>query len=310
MKIIVTGGAGFIGSHIAERLVEQGHSVVIIDNLKTGTKENLGSHMKLYQEDIRSSNIESIFKYERPDAIIHHAAQLSVSLSHLDPFYDFDVNTQGTVNLLKCCAKHDVKSFIFASSAAVYGNPTILPIPEDHLLSPCSFYGLSKRCAEDYIILFSKNYNFNYTIFRYGNVYGPRQSSKGESGVINIFTERILTKQPLIIHGDGLQTRDFIYVSDVVEANIKALTSEVNGIFNIGSGTGVSINEMIALLKQTAGNLVTTEFSVERAGDIKHSLLNINKAKTLLNWTPQTALEHGIKQTFQSISTYNNKPHE
>ncbi len=297
MKILVTGGCGFIGSHITDLLVEQGHDVIIIDNLSTGRIENLNPKATLYQMDILSDDIETVFEKERPEVIYHEAAQIDIQKSIKDTVFDTKVNVLGTVHLLTVAAKFGIKKFIYASSAAVYGNPEYLPVDEKHRVAPISFYGISKHTPEHYIAVFADIYGFEYTVLRYANVYGIRQDPKGEGGVISIFTDRFLSGQTPIIFGDGEQTRDFIYVKDIASANVAALTHGNGEIINVSTNTQTSLNDLFIMMRNISGASVEVEYQSARVGDIVHSYLDNHKALSLLDWKPAYTVESGLKET-------------
>ena len=234
MKVLVTGGAGFIGSHIVDMLIEDGHEVIIIDNLSTGKKEFINKKATFYLLDINSPQLEQIFSKEKPEYVIHQAAQVDVALSIQDPVCDADSNILGTIRLLECCKKFKIRKIIYASSCAVYGETNDCSIHENFIVQPLSFYGASRYTSELYIQLNHKFSGTPYTILRYANVYGPRQTPKGEGGVIAIFMQKALKGEQPVIFGDGEQTRDFVYVKDVASANLSALKNGTNEIINIG----------------------------------------------------------------------------
>ncbi|MGM0904478.1 MAG: NAD-dependent epimerase/dehydratase family protein [Bacillota bacterium] len=288
MKVLVTGGLGFIGSHIVDRLIADGHEVVVVDNLVSGSRQNLHPQAKFYQMDIRDQKIETVFLTENPDCLIHQAAQVSVQKSMDDPLYDGSLNIIATINLLNACKKAGVKKLIYASTAAVYGVPEDLPIKEDYKIRPLSFYGLSKATCEEYIQLYCKMHEINFTILRYANVYGPRQSKDGEAGVITIFINQLMNKKPIYVYGDGKQTRDFIYVKDVAKANILALTRANNQTINISSNIELSLNNLIQELTVHFGRNKDIKINHldKRLGDISRSCLSNVKAKIDLTWEP------------------------
>ncbi|MGM0923903.1 MAG: NAD-dependent epimerase/dehydratase family protein [Bacillota bacterium] len=296
MKVLVTGGAGFIGSHIVDELLEKKYEVVVIDNLITGHESRIPNGVKLIKADIRDS-LDSAFMSEKPDVVIHQAAQVSVANSTVQPFYDADENIMGTINLLNLSVKYNIKKFIFASSAAIYGNPGQLPITENHPSQPISFYGLSKLTSESYIQLFSKFHGLSYAILRYSNVYGMRQDANGEAGVIAIFKEKILSGENPNIYGDGLQTRDFVFVKDVAKANAAAITYGNNGIYNISSNSQVTVLDIIKEFRNITNSNVTPVFCETREGDIRDSVLSNVKARTELNWSPEETIRTGLKKT-------------
>lgn len=299
MKVLVTGGAGFIGSYISEELLKGEYETVIVDNLISGKKRNIPEGAVFYNADILD-DLDEIFLKEKPDYVIHQAAQVSVSNSLDDPIYDGNENIIGTINLLKNCVKYNTKKFIFASSAALYGNPQYLPVDEKHHAAPLSPYGVSKLSAEYYIHLFSKLYDLPFTILRYSNVYGYRQDVNGEAGVIAIFTDKLLSGRAINIYGDGEQTRDFVFVKDVARANIAALGMGDNQIINISSGTRISVLDMIAELTKLFKVGISPNFLDERAGDIKHSILSNKKARDVLKWEPAYSFSAGLRETVES----------
>ncbi len=299
MNILVTGGAGFIGSNLVDRLIEEGHKITVIDNLSTGKMENVHSEAKFYQLDICSETIRDIFKKEKIDIVYHEAAQIDVQKSINDPIFDGDVNILGTVNVLEACKEANVKKIIYSSSAAAYGEPKYLGIDEKHPINPISYYGISKYTPENYIRAYNELYNIDYTILRYANVYGIRQDPKGEGGVIAIFMDKLFKNESPIIFGDGSATRDFIYVSDVVKANIKALSKGSKEVFNIGTGKATSIKKLFNVMKEIMETDVEVKYGEERKGDIKHSFFDITKAKKELRWTPQHSLEEGLDTTIK-----------
>jgi UDP-glucose 4-epimerase len=298
MKILVTGGCGFIGSHIVDAYLDMGHKVAVIDNLSTGDIKNLNSRAKFFKEDICNKNIKKIFEQEKFDIINHHAAQINVRTSVDDPIFDANVNIMGSLNLLDLAMKYSIKKFIFASSGgAVYGEPDRFPITEDFSINPTSPYGLSKATIERYVLIFSKLKNFDYVIFRYSNVYGPRQISKSEAGVISIFIEQILNSRKCIVFGDGNQTRDYVYVNDVVNANIEALECK-SAILNIGTGIETSVNDLINILSDITKKNVDHEHDAPRSGDVFRNIVDAARAATTIHWMPKTTLKQGVKKTF------------
>ncbi|PFG06632.1 NAD-dependent epimerase/dehydratase family protein [Bacillus sp. es.034] len=300
MKAIVTGGAGFIGSHLVDALISRGLSVHVIDNLSSGKAKFLNPLAKFYEMDISSSEAYNLILTEKPDFIFHMAAQADVSQSTLSPVNDMLTNAGGTLNLLEACRHFPIKNFIFSSTSAVYGNVNSDLIDETHQPSPISFYGLSKLTAENYIKLYFDTFQVPFTILRYGNVYGPRQTSKGEGGVIAVFLEKLLKNEQLKINGDGLQTRDYIYVQDVVEANIAAAIKEQPMTIQISTGKRTSILQLIELLDNYHSSNILSFHTTDRQGDIKHSCLDNSLAKRLLTWEPHYSIEKGLKETYLS----------
>lgn len=303
-KILVTGGAGFIGSHIVDRYIKEGHEVVVIDNLSTGKKENINPQARFYRIDIRDREILNIFEQERPDVVSHHAAQMDVRRSTEKPVFDAEVNILGTINLLENSVKSGAKKFIFASSGgAIYGEQMEFPATEDHHELPLSPYGVSKLAGEKYLHYYSENFGLKYTSLRYSNVYGPRQNPEGEAGVVAIFIGRLLKRKEPVINGDGEQTRDYIYVDDIVEANIRATTGETEGPFNIGTGIETSVNTILRHLTDIAGMNIQGTHGPPKKGEQRRSVIDCSKAIRLLAWKPEVTLEEGLRRTVHYFKT-------
>lgn len=293
-KVLITGGAGFIGSHIVEKLLENNYNVIIIDNLSSGSIENIPNSdtIKFYQLNIEKDDLELVFQKETPDYVIHLAAQTSVNFSISHPYYDANMNVMASIKLLELCKKYNIKKFITASSAAIYGNPKYLPIDENHPTEPMSQYGLSKLTMEKYI----KLSGIPYIIFRFSNAYGPRQKSSKESGVVAIFNNAMKNNEPINIYGDGEQIRDFIYVEDIANICIKAINSNVeNEIINFSTNKGVSLNQLFKVMKSLYNYTLNANYLPERIGDIKNSILSNDKAYNLLQFTNYTKLEKGLE---------------
>lgn len=298
MKVLITGGAGFIGSNIVDLFIKEGHNIVVVDNFSRGKRENIDNNVTLYVCDILDMDkLNIIFSTEKPEVVIHNAAQIDVQTSLKKPALDSEVNIKGTINILECCKKFNVKKIIYPSSAAVYGNPVYLPIDENHPVNPISFYGISKHTPEHYIKVYAELYGIKYTIFRYANVYGIRQDPKGEGGVISIFIDKFLNNKSPIIFGDGNQTRDFIYVKDIAKANLLGLNSEGNKILNISTQKPVTVNKLFEIMKKIFYSNLAAIYVDERNGDIKDSYLKNGKAKESLNWNNEYSLEDGIRET-------------
>jgi len=298
MKILVTGGCGFIGSHIADAYINDGHEVAIIDDLSTGDIANLNPRAKFYEMDI-NNDLQDIFGKERFEVINHHAAQINVRTSVDDPVFDARVNVLGTINLLRLAVQYGVKKFIYASSGgAVYGEPEELPADENTALSPLSPYGVSKVAAEKYILAYDHLFELDGFILRYSNVFGPRQIARSEAGVISIFIERILRDEPCIVYGDGEQTRDYVFVSDVVEANRLALANAPS-IVNIGTGVETSVNGLIDAFSSILGKETEHQHVDSRAGEVRRSALDCQKASLEIGWHPAVALKDGIIKTLE-----------
>jgi len=298
MRVCVTGGAGFIGSHLVDRLIALGHTVLVIDNLTTGVREFVNPKAVFIEMDVRDANIESIFADFKPQVVFHEAAQTMVPASMENPKMDCDVNLLGLVNILEASRKHKVEHFLMPSSAAVYGDLDTLPLTEDMIGKPTSFYGLTKLTGEGYLRIYEQAFGLKTVCFRYSNVYGPRQGDGGEGGVISIFTRLINEGQGLTIFGDGEQTRDFIYVDDVVEANIKAMNHpELTGVYNISTNTSTSVNKLVSYFKSISNKDLLVYYEAERTGDIRHSRLCNQKAKVDFDFLATVDLERGLRDT-------------
>lgn len=298
MKILLTGGAGFIGSHVAEQLIAEKYEVVIMDSFSTSSATYLPEGVRLYQVDINDPAAENVFKIEKPAIIIHLAAQTSVAHSMRDPYFDFQTNTAATVKLLQYAVKYGVRQFVFASSAAVYGEPVHLPVVEEHPISPQSFYAVSKYTAERYIQAFAQIHRFTYTILRFSNVYGPRQNTSGEAGVVGIFILRQLKKECCTIYG-GHQTRDFIYVKDVASACKKAVELNKQGIFNISSNIEISIEDLNELIAKKMDADIHASYKPFRKGELIRSVLSNEYSQQKLAWEPAYSLTEGLDETIE-----------
>jgi UDP-glucose 4-epimerase len=301
MRIIVTGGAGFIGSHIVDALVEESHEVVIIDNFWEhggGRRENINPHATFVHMDIRDKDLGQFFKDFRPHIVCHHAAQHSVAIGTRDPQFDANVNVLGLLNVLDAAATSGARKIIFASSAATYGDLKQLPVTEDSPQLPVSPYGITKMVAEHYLRFYKIQHGLDYTALRYGNVYGPRQDPNGEAGVIAIFIGKFMARTGVRIDWDGEQTRDYVYVDDVVRANLAALTRGSGEIFVIGTGQKTSVNAVYDALCAASGFSAPVEYAPRRAGDIRDVYFDPAKAARELNWTAATDLTTGIATTY------------
>ncbi|MBM4053146.1 MAG: NAD-dependent epimerase/dehydratase family protein [Planctomycetes bacterium] len=298
MKILVTGGAGFIASHLADHLIAKGHEVIIVDNLSTGKKENINPKSVFYKVDICDiGRLEDVFNEERPDVVNHHAAHADVRKSVEMPAYDANINILGSLNLCQLSMKYGVKKIIYASTGgAVYGEPKHLPVTENSPIEPISQYGVSKHTVEHYLFVFNKLYNLNFTILRYPNVYGPRQSPYGEAGVVAIFSEHVLSNKRPTIFGDGSKTRDYVFVEDIISANLKVLENCGNGeIFNLGWGIEVSDLNVFHAIRNALNSKIEPIFGSKRNGEIEHICLDNSKAMKVLDWKPRVKFEEGIK---------------
>lgn len=303
MRITVTGGAGFIGSHLVDRLIEDGHTVQVIDNLYTGNKEFVHSKAQFVELDIRDPKLYSVLEEFRPDYIFHEAAQTEVSTSMSDPMLDCDINLMGLINLLNAAVKLDIKKFLMPSSAAVYGNLDTLPLNEKMIGNPSSFYGLTKLTTEHYLRIYHEAFGLPYVCYRYSNVFGPRQGNGGEGGVISIFAKAIVQDSPIIIYGDGKQTRDFIYVDDVVEANILGMQHQVIGIYNVSTGISSSVNLLVDEFRNISGKDIEVVYDKPRLGDIRDSVLATDKSEKGLLFTAKYNLHDGLIKTYEYFKT-------
>ena len=303
MRITVTGGAGFIGSHLVDRLIEDGHTVQVIDNLYTGNKEFVHSKAQFIELDIRDPKLYSVLEGFRPDYIFHEAAQTEVSTSMSNPMLDCDINLMGLINLLNAAVKLDVKKFLMPSSAAVYGNLDTLPLNEEMIGNPSSFYGLTKLTTEHYLRIYHEAFGLPYICYRYSNVFGPRQGNGGEGGVISIFAKAIVQGSPIIIYGDGKQTRDFIYVDDVVEANILGIQHQVTGIYNVSTGISSSVNLLVDEFRNISGKDIEVVYDKPRLGDIRDSVLATDKSEKKLLFTAKYNLHDGLIKTYEYFKT-------
>jgi len=301
MKILVTGGAGFIGSHVVDRYVREGHQVVVVDNLSMGRREYVNPRAKLYPVDIRSPRLAEVFEAERPEVVNHHAAQMDLRRSVRDPAFDAQVNILGSLNLLECCRRVGVKRLLFSSTGgAIYGDGALLPTPEDHPTRPASPYGISKLAVEHYLGCWEAVHGIRAFALRYANVYGPRQNPAGEAGVIAIFAHRLVGGTEAVINGDGEQTRDYVYVGDVADANLRALERrELSGVVNIGTGVETSVNELFRRLARAADVRGKASHGPAKPGEQRRSALDSGLAKRLLDWTPQVGLDEGLGRTVE-----------
>lgn len=297
-KVLITGGAGFIASNVADKMIELGHSVVIVDDLSSGFEYNINPKAKFYKMDIRDPKLKEVFAKEKPDYVDHHAAQMDVRKSVEDPMFDADVNIKGGLHVIMLALEYKVKKFIYASTGgAVYGEPEYLPVDEKHPVNAISQYGISKHTLEHYLFLYNYLYGMNYTILRYPNVFGPRQNPHGEAGVNAIFIGMMLEGKTPKIFGTGTAVRDYIYVGDVVEANIIAMTKGDKNIYNLGWGRGISVNEIYAILQKLLKFENPPIYAEARAGEIERVYLDATKAKKELGWEPKVTYEEGLQKT-------------
>jgi len=298
VRIAVTGGAGFIGSNIVDAYLERGHEVHILDDLSTGQKSNLNRRAELHQVDIADAAAARVIERIKPDALSHHAAQMDVRHSVSDPGFDARVNILGFINLLQACKDSGVKKVIFASSGgAVYGEQDVFPAVEDHPTRPASPYGVSKRSGELYLSYYQQAFGLPYIALRYANVYGPRQSAKGEAGVVAIFLSLLLAGKIPLINGDGGQTRDYVYVGDVVAANVAALESSFIGPINIGTGIETDVVSIFKHLRRAVGSAIEAQHGPAKPGEQRRSCLDTRRATEVLGWRPQMILADGLQRT-------------
>jgi len=305
VNILVTGGAGFIGSHIVDAYIEAGHRVVIADDLSTGLRENLNPAAQFVELDIRDDrSVEDLFKSTRFDILNHQAAQMDVRRSVADPAFDASVNIIGMLHLLECCVRYGVRKVIFASSGgAIYGEQEYFPADEKHPLHPISPYGVAKLTTENYLHYYDAVHQIQSVCLRYGNVYGPRQNPKGEAGVIAIFASKMLKGEQPIVNGDGGQTRDYVFVSDVVQANVLALDCSSSDTFNVGAGIETNVNELFQHVKRLMGSPAREEHGPAKAGEQRRSVLSNEKIASQLGWRQSVSLSDGLAKTVEFYRT-------
>jgi UDP-glucose 4-epimerase len=300
MRILVTGGAGFIGSHVVDAYVAAGHEVVVVDDLSTGRRENLNPGARFHHLDITDPRIVDLVRDERPEVLNLHAAQMDVRRSVADPAFDARVNVLGTINLLEGARRANVRRVILVSSGgAVYGEQTAFPAAEDHPTNPVSPYGVTKRTGELYAFFYQTEYQLPYLALRYANVYGPRQDPHGEAGVVAIFSGRMLRGEPVTVNGDGGQTRDYVYVGDVVRANLLALERECLGPVNIGTGVETDVNTLARLLLEATGSRSELRHGPARQGEQRRSVIECSLAAARLGWRPEVSLADGLRRTVE-----------
>jgi UDP-glucose 4-epimerase len=298
MKVLVTGGAGFIGSHLVDRLLQEGHEVIIVDNLATGKRRNINRAARFYKLDIQSWRLERVFRNERPNVVMHLAAQMDVRKSVEDPMFDAQVNILGTLNVLQQAVKHGVRKVVFSSSGgAIYGEQETCPAPESHITNPLSPYGLSKLCGEEYLSYFQRVSGLQVVSLRYANVYGPRQDPEGEAGVVAIFIQKLLNNEQAVINGNGRQTRDFVFVEDVVDANLGMMGQETKGTYNVGTGMETSVNDLFRMLIQQTGSTCKEVHGPAKKGEQARSAIDSTKLRQELSWEPKTGLNEGLRKT-------------
>lgn len=300
MRILVTGGAGFIGSHVVELLLSRGHEVAVVDDLSSGKRENIPKGAQFYELDIRTGCSEA-FREFRPNALCHQAAQMDVRRSVREPDFDADTNILGTVRLLQSCVEHEVRRVVFASTGgAIYGEQNAFPAPENHPQYPISPYGVSKLTGERYLHFYSVQYNISYAALRYANVYGPRQDPHGEAGVVAIFAGNLATGRSSTINGSGEQTRDYVYVGDVARANILALENAApSGAYNIGTGTETSVSDLYERMRRLSRKALLPEYGPAKPGEQLRSCVDASKAARLLSWKPEVDPASGLTETLR-----------
>ncbi|MFZ0454063.1 MAG: NAD-dependent epimerase/dehydratase family protein [Ignavibacteriaceae bacterium] len=298
MKILVTGGAGFIASQIADAFIDEGHDVFILDNLSTGFEKNVNPKAAFIKKDIGDKSLSELFEKEKFDVVNHHAAQMDVRRSVADPAFDANTNIIGTINLLQNCMKTGVKKFMFASTGgAVYGEQEYFPADEKHPTSPLSPYGISKLAVEKYLFFYNAQYKLNYTILRYANIYGPRQNPFGEAGVVAIFSTKLLKNEQPVINGSGKQTRDYVFVGDVVKANLTTLHDERTNIYNVGTSKETDVNELFNMLNEIAGSKKEEKHGPAAPGEQMRSVITSDKLFNSFQWRPSTTLQEGLQKT-------------
>ena len=299
MKVLVTGGAGFIGSHVADTLIGAGHTVHLLDNLTSGKRSNIPRTAILHELDVRAPETAELMRRERYDALVHHAAQMDVRRSVADPLFDANVNILGLINLMEAGRQSGLGKVVFASTGgAIYGEPESGPQPENYPQQPVSPYGITKLTSEKYLAFYEHQYGIPYMALRYGNVYGPRQNPHGEAGVVAIFAQRILDGTSVTINGDGRQTRDYVYVSDVARANLAALACDApSTALNIGTGVETDVLAVYEGLSNALGLSVRVRHAPAKPGEQKRSILDCTAAKQVLNWTPEVAVPQGLALT-------------
>jgi Nucleoside-diphosphate-sugar epimerases len=298
LNILITGGAGFIASHIADAYIAEGHNVVIVDNLSGGVLENINPKAVFYQLDIRSEKLEDVFQKEKIDIVNHHAAQMDVRRSVADPKFDASVNVLGGLNLFESARKHRVKKIIFSSTGgAIYGEQDYFPADEEHPMRPLSPYGITKLCTEKYLFFYKAVYGINHIILRYANVYGPRQNPHGEAGVVAIFCNKMLKGEKPFINGDGKQTRDYTFVGDVVKANLLALKHDGSAIYNVGTSIESDVNKLFYELRNHLNPSCPEQHAPAKAGEQQRSVISFKKIEQELGWHPTVQLDEGLRLT-------------
>jgi UDP-glucose 4-epimerase len=298
MRILVTGGAGFIASHLVDGFLKKGHEVEVLDDLSTGKRENVPDGVRLNQFDIRDSGCKTVFERFKPEVLCHHAAQLDVRKSVADPMFDAQVNIVASLQLFEYCRSVGTKRVLFASTGgAIYGEQDVFPAPETHLERPVSPYGVAKLAVERYLDFYRVQYGFQPACMRYSNVYGPRQNQHGEAGVVAIFSHLLLAGKTPTIYGDGKQTRDFVYVGDVVNANLAALEHNLVGQYNVGTGVETDVNDLYAMMAKSLGSQLKAVHAEGRPGEQQRSCLDAGKLARETGWSAQTQIAEGLQKT-------------
>jgi UDP-glucose 4-epimerase len=300
MKVMVTGGAGFIGSHLVDRLIQEGHEAVVVDNLSTGKRKHVNRAARFYKLDVQSPRLERVFRKERPSVLMHLAAQMDIRRSVEDPIFDAQSNILGTINVLEQAVRHGSRKVVFASSGgAIYGEQEVFPAPESHPTRPLSPYGISKLAGEFYLAYYQQHSGIQYVSLRYSNVYGPRQDPHGEAGVVAIFTQKMLSGEQPIVNGTGRQTRDFVFVEDVVDAHLAVMGQGVQGCYNVGVDEETSINELFGMLADLTKSESKQVHGPAKKGEQARSVVDSTKLRQELGWEPRTLLSEGLSRTVE-----------
>lgn len=309
-RVLVTGGAGFIGSHIVDALVERGHAVAVLDDLSTGESSNVNPSATLYRGSLSNPDtLNWVFEEFAPHWVSHHAAQISVTKSADDPIADANINVLGSLRLLEACKAHNVEYFLFASTGGgLYGEPEYMPCDEAHPVKPMAPYGAAKYSVEAYMGVYQRTWGLKAVALRYANVYGPRQNSRGEAGVIAIFADRMLSGKEMVIYGDGNQERDFVYVSDVVDANMLALERQLQGSYNVGTGVGASVNKVADILKKHCNYKADIPHAAPRPGEVQRITLDASLFRKTTKWKPKVTIEKGLAMTADYFKAAANQP--
>lgn len=309
MRILVTGGAGFIASHVAEAYLAAGHDVHVADNLSTGRRANLPKAAVLHEVDILSPAFEKLMAELKPEVVNHHAAQASVKLSALNPLGDLEANAGGTARVAELAAANGARKLIYASTGgALYGDPEYVPVDEGHPIRPISAYGLSKYMGELWIGLVGRTKGLDYTILRYANAFGPRQDPHGEAGVVAIFAGKLLAGEPCTIDGDGEQMKDYVYAGDIARANVLALENGSGRAMNIGTCRGRSVNAIFSALRESVGSQAVAQHGPPRPGDVRNIWLESSLAAGVLGWRPQVSFEDGMRLSVEAARTRDREP--